>query len=362
MIESKPSRPSRVTKRELREIRHKIRLQNELAIGRRRLFKTVALLTGSAIGTAVFGAGVWHIITRPSPDPRPSPKNKIPENPPTAAEVAEQHRDKEGILARVIFEADSGIDLLERQLTSRLATTDPLLRTALAEPLEVYRINKSNPDRNVYTLLLADLAERGEAAIRSPKAFAIPDLNFFYMGLLSGNVEVIGSFSPPSRTLLLRENLNGQNLYGALTVYHESDHARQDAVIRSKLTTPEISQRYNDFFNRNTGVSNILIELEYQSYARHIEALNLLSDQRLKTDVLGAKQVDVEWYRQRLNARLDQLAAIDDFIQVSRVYYISGSSVNAYAVGFQRYIDRAYSEKRLYRLTDIDTFQVRPLP
>lgn len=349
------------SRKELKRQRQEARKQAEQqTITRREFLRKLLIGGGSLLALGVAGAA-WQIGSKLLEAPsKPTPQ---PEKAKTLEEYKEQHKKDETALAKTIKETDQAMDLLEKQMTSRITGSPTVLQDALRTPLNIYDNNTRNPNRNSYTFLLKDLETRGQSALTNPAVFRLEDPTYFFMRLLEGRTNVAGSFSPTARTLHLSENISSQNLFDALVIFHESEHARQDFEIRRFLTSPELKNRYDSFYTGSpSDKPRILISYEYQAYAKEIEMLNLLTDGKLKNDSQTGT-LNVEDYRRRLNARPDQKEPIDAILQLAPVYYSSGSSVDKYSPSYtqtlnQLYIKQGYS---LYTLTNPATLDIKPL-
>lgn len=343
-------KPSR---KELKRKRREAREQAEQnAITRREFLRKSVIAVGSLIGLGIAGA-VWQIGSRLLE----SPKAKGLEG------YREQHKKDETLLAKAIKEIDQAMDLLEKQMALKITGSPTALQDALKTPFNGYNHNRENLNRNTYTFLLKDLETRGEPALLNPAVFRLEDTNYFFMRLLEGRVNVAGSFSPSARTLHLGDNVSSQNLFDALVIFHEVEHARQDFELRRSLTNPGLKNRYDSFYSGSPGDKpRIIISYEYQAYAKEIEALNLLTDGALKNNSQTGIS-NVEDYRRKLNARPDQKEPINAILQLASIYYSSGSTIDRYTPTYTQALNKLYIMQgySLYTLTDPATLDIKPL-
>lgn len=352
-------KPSR---KELKRGRQETRRQAEqYAITRRELLRNF-IITGISLSTLGVAGVAWHLGSKLL-ESSPKSNSQQPEKVKGLVWYREQHQKDEASLAKAINETDQAMELLEKQMTQKITGLPTAFQNALKAPLDSYNINRGNPYRNSYTFLLQDLEKRGEAALLNPAAVRLENLNYFFMRLLEGRTNVAGSFSPSARTLHLGDNVSSSNLFDALVIFHEAEHARQDFELRRFLTNPGLKTKYDAFYSGAPSVRpRILISCEYQAYAKEIEALNILTDGALKNES-RTEIPNVENYRRRLNARPDQKEPIEAILQLAPVYYSSGSTIDGYRLAYtqtlnQLYIRQGYS---LYTLTDPVTLDIKPL-
>lgn len=339
------------TKKELHQSKKK-------AFTKRQFINKLAIGGGAIAGLGIVGA-VWQLGSRLTP-----PQETPVEKPETLDEVREQHKKDEAVLARSIQAVDQIMTTLDQLSTPRLASLPSNQMNALRSPIDIYRNNIRNPNRNSYTFLLADLDKRGEDALKTPATLMLADRSFFFMRLLEGRVNMAETFSPTERTLHLSENVSSVNLFDALVIYHECEHARQDSVVRGFLTSTQLKQKYDSFYTAN-GPSDrprILVLFEYQAYAKEIELLNVLTDGKLKQDSQTGV-FNIEEYRKGLNALPNQTEAIDVTLRLGQIYYSTGSSLDSYSEAFNQKLNQIYSEQgyNLYTLTDVSRFEVKPI-
>lgn len=351
MIERRPSR-----KEDLKQRRDLNRQQEAAAISRRTLVKKLFIAGGSLAAIGVTGAA-WHVGSRLLDQSPKRPANL------TFEQTREQHLRDESILNQSITGADDTMSRLEQLIRSKASAFTEAQTSPILQVFDLYRLNKQNPNRNSYTFLLEDLAQRGPDALKSPRAFFQTDPRYFFMRLLEGRVNVAGTFNPSARTLHLSEKVQGDNLFDGLVIEHETEHALQDAFIRQFLKGPELKSKYDAFYSGGPGTKpRIMIEFEYQAYAKEIESLNILSDNRLKTrSISGIYEPD--HYLEMLNARRDQFSAVEALVLIGASYYQSNSRIDTYTTGFQQSINNVYRDNgyTLYRLTSPETFEVRPI-
>lgn len=342
-------------------LRHKptkkeLHLQRKKAFTRREFVKKLAIGGSAIAGLGIVGA-VWQLGSRLT-----SPQETPVEKPETLDGVREQHKKDEAALARSIQAADQAMATLDKLSTPQLAKLPSNQINALRSPIDIYRNNIRNPNRNSYTFLLDDLDKRGENALKSPAALMLEDRSFFFMRLLEGRVNVAGTFSPTARTLHLSEDISSVNLFDAMMIYHECEHARQDSIVRGFLTSAQLKQKYDSFYTANgpSDKPRVLVLFEYQAYAKEIEFLNLLTDGKLKQDSQTGV-FNIEEYRKRLNALPNQTGAIDMILRLGQVYYSTGSSLDSYSKAFSQKLNQNHSEQgyNLYTLTNMSLFEVQ---
>lgn len=353
---------TRLTKEEQRRQRQNRRKEEqEKVLSRRKFIQRGGFVLGSIL-LAGTGGLMWQIGARLLQPPHET-GSRPQDRPRTPEEFKKQHQEDASSLAQLIAEADRGIETLQGLIADKLVNLPPEQQQEIRSPIEFYRNNQRNPIRNSYTFLLDDLEKRGEAALRSPAYLQKEDPRFFFMRLLKERVNLAGTFNPVARTFYLDKSVSSQNLFDALVIYHEAEHARQDYEVRSHLGIPELKQHYDSFYSvRPTEQPRIIIPFEYQAYTKELEVINLLTDGKLKQDSMGGN-FSVDEYAKSLNARADQKGAIDWLLKLAQVYYSTDSRVNYYSIPFQQTINQTYEDQgiSLYRLADPSTFDVRPV-
>lgn len=349
MVERKPSKG---IKRHERQLRHQ---QEAAEISRRGFVKQLSVAGGYIVGLGIAGAA-WYIGSK-TPDQEPQKVEDL-----SFEQTKEQLQKDEKTLQQTIEQADRAMSNLEGLINLKAQTLSESHKQQLLEPFELYNVNKQNPHRNVYTFLLESLNQRGADALNSPIDSSIADRRFFFMRLLDARATAvaIGVFKPLERTLFLVANIQGTNLFDGLVIYHETEHARQDSFIRQFLDNPEIRGKYNAFGFGGGTKPRIIIDQEYQAWAKQIEVLDSLSEGRLKTNPLRGL-VETDYYMGMLGARPAQRNAVGLLISTAAVYYQSGSSIDAYIGNYPQFLNRVvYKEYDLYRLINPETFDVKP--
>lgn len=353
---------TRLTKKEQRWQRQERRKEErKKVLTRRRFIQRLAFTLGGITLAGATGL-IWQAgarLLQPPPETGSRPQDRSR----NLEEFKRQHQEDESSLAQLIAEADSGIEILHGLIEDKLVNLHSEQQHEIKSPIDFYRNNQRNPIRNSYTFLLDDLEKRGEAALRSPAYLQKEDPRFFFMRLLKERVNLAGTFNPVARTFYLDKSVSSQNLFDALVIYHETEHARQDYEVRSHLRTPELKQHYDSFYGvKPPEQPRIIVPFEYQAYAKEIEVINLLTDGKLKQDSMGGN-FSIDEYAKSLNARTDQKGAVDWLLKLAQIYYSTNSQVNRYSPSFQQAINQSYVNERinLYRLADPSTFDVRPV-
>lgn len=318
------------------------------------LRKPIVIGTIAGLGLLSISIGVLSQVEGPRAT------SKAPENPQAKADLMARLRYGENILEGVIAQADSAIDLYEAQLTPRLPQAPNPLRTALVGTIEFYKSNRNNPLRNDNTRLIAE--RMGNVP---PQEYTDPNFSITLLEPRSFEQSLVsGIYYPSARALGLRGNIQGTNLMDASTIDHEVKHALQDLEHRKKHNSPEARKRYLDFFT-DQNIRRIPIEFEYEAFAGQIEALNLLTDGRLKIDSSKNEQTDTDWYMRRLAFRPEQKLFLLLFVLLAKEYYGSNSSIGTYNTPYREVLNENYlkgGKAKLYQITDASSFQVRELP
>jgi len=334
-----PNKQQPLTRKELRQLELQRRQQEnrerQKLISRREFLKKLFVAGGVLLG----GGIVWQIGSRREEQPRPA-------TPPLSLDsLKRDYQDKELRLNSVLERVDQAFVSLEETLHGKLQSISEEDRAALMAPIETYKVNKKNIQRNKYSILISDLEARGEGSLRSPTELHITDLNYFFIQLIEDKTNVAAAFAPISRTVHLNGRFDPNNLLDALVVYHEIEHARQDAQVRMGLDTPQRKLEYNSFYTTGPGQRGRIIgAFEQEAYLKEVMVLDLLTDGRLREDAYKGK-LDIDFYQQRLNVQQDQREILRFVLDGARIVYTSDTSLKSYAPSFVNFMNQQYKNR-----------------
>lgn len=340
--EGEAQKPS-LSKNQLRKLRasqRKEERERQQTLVSRREFITRASLIGLGAAGALGAAGfvAWQIGAR-TERKQPPPTPTVP---PDLDTLRRQYQDREKRLEEVLGKTDKATDYLQKELEGKLQAYSAGDRIALVVPLDVYRINRANPFRNKYKLLLKDLAERGQQALTTEGGIRIDDLAYFSAGLLEGKANLAAGFEPATRSINLGEGFSPDNLLDILILYHELEHAHQDTLVRSSLDTREKANIYYNFYTiAPRQRQRIVGAFEQEAYLKEAMVLDALTDGQLKKDVTSGR-VDVDQYMQRLKARPDQRELLEVVLNGAKVAFTSGTTLTAFSREYADFINQNY--------------------
>lgn len=253
----------------------------------------------------------------------------------------QEYGAKEKELEPVIAKFEEGFARFNDEALRRLAPsgTTPQERSILLNPFEIARINRGNPDRNAYTWRRKHLESiRKLSSVRT----TISNPNFFFFDFQEEGLGVAASFVPSTRTLYITKQYNPNNLLDNSIVMHELIHVAQDNQDRE-----EIPPTVHEAFHSTPGYSGSTVKAiglyEASAFAAQIYMLNQFTDGEFRSDVLrGEGLVDIDKYRERLNARPEQNATIKRLAEVAYQYYTILPSLTGIHEQFLNYITRMY--------------------
>lgn len=109
--------------------------------------------------------------------------------------LLDQKNRDERRLTDVIGRADQIIDILRENLSGKIGSYSSEGIAELLSPFETYEANKSNPYRNIATLLREDVERRGIMAVDSSIRLPFDNPNYFFLRLFT-NPQFAAGFNP----------------------------------------------------------------------------------------------------------------------------------------------------------------------
>lgn len=212
-------------------------------------------------------------------------------------------------------------------------------RDQMELPFSLYEANQSNQDRSLFAFFLNDFSSRGTQALESVPKFTISDPRYFRIGFFTSPNNA-AEYTYAIQALNINPNMSINSLLGAVIIYHEMVHKNQDMKDRSKYSSSEQIQKYEDFYTSKGNEKPRLIPAsEHQAYAQEILLVNLLSKGQLKEGVMN-NTIKLEDYQRLLGASNPlEAGTVKLIIELATIYFISGSSLSTISPEFAQYIN-----------------------
>lgn len=300
------------------------------------------------LGTAVTvvslgGAGAYYATHQPEAiQPNPQITTAIPTAFSTEAPPSNRANNltDERQIDQLIANLDQGVDNLYSSLQAKLVNRSSEERESLLRPLELYRINKSNPDRNQIRVLKQFVKEhKGEQSAD----FSLEKPEFFLINGFFNSAIAEGVYDFETHTMYVSPTFDPNNKLDQSIGYHELVHADQYAHLGNLLRTPEQIAAYRQTFEGadNRTKQRIIGWHEYEAHTKQIFAVDALTDGQLQADVKTGRVELVKW-RHLLNTRPDQDDQLGEILQMAGSIYTTGSTLSHYSPDFIKFVDDNY--------------------
>lgn len=307
--------------------REKRRLEEALSLSRRRFLRSGAVV---GAGILIGGGAAVHFGFGKDAD-----KNQNRTNENRDLTQAYEELDGEEITRKtdeLILKAEHGFANFETLIAPHLRLLpNGAFKDQLQAPFDLMKINKKNPNKNGPRF-------NREGRLRQDFLVKVDNLNFFSFEARD-NPDLVAGFIPTSRTMQLSPHFDPDNFLDMCVFYHELRHAAQDANVRRNFQTEEQLKAYLAFNRKKSpsDKSKVIITEEATAYAFELEILNFLLDGKLRSSVEKGEQFDINWVRQKLNARKDQNELIEMLISFANKYYPEGISTGEFS---KRFLDK----------------------
>lgn len=246
--------------------------------------------------------------------------------------------------SNLISRVDQGMNNLYTVLLSKATTPSQI--GELSEPIIFYKANTANPDRNSSQAILQDLERRGPAAVNQPQLVIPNNDSFFYIAPFrranSVHANFEAAFSILSKTLEINQNFDPENLYDDLIAYHESEHARGDAILRKTLRNQGKLDSYIFDLSRLSGNSIIGFYSESDAFLKQIALLDLISNGQLTRD-LQTSIPPTNKYATLLHTRPEQNKSLTDLLGVAWMAKQTGAKPGGQNFSFAESINQNYA-------------------
>lgn len=195
---------------------------------------------------------------------------------------------------------------------------------------KAFQDNSKNSRRDKYALF-RDFAmhDAGDPQQKEQESFGSEHF-FFYDLKESSRSSEFAYFSRAERTIHLPENF-GKTKGDLLSFFHEAFHVAQDNVSRDRIETKDEWDAYT-FDTQNV----LHMRNEWEAYAYTLEALNILSDGKIRSLVERGEDP---------TAIIDTIlegppVVVETQAKLSRLYFRSNSSPRALSEAFKKRIER----------------------
>lgn len=349
-----------LSKKERRKRRAQQARQEKHRLSRRQAIRKGIILFAGLSATTGGGIAVWQVASVGHGRREQSGIAAMSEE---TKGLHEDYQRNEGKLAQVLERTDLAMQWLSESLVPRLLAYSDDDRARLLAPIDIYKVNQANPNRNKYIFLRSDLERRGNKALKLAVQIPLQDLRHFYFQLLEEE-SFAGGFSPPDRTVYINEQFTPSNLFDVLVLYHELEHVRHDTEFRRRLTTQQAFDNYLRFYTIRGGGKRprIIGAWEQEAYLKEILVMNAILDGRVRRDVIN-NSFDVNDYLRQLNASASNTKSVEFLFRISKSIYESGSTLTNFAPAYADMINVHYRRDRgfdIYQLNQSGILEYLP--
>ncbi len=254
---------------------------------------------------------------------------------------------------QLIYSAEQSMASLEEALNAKIKTVkDPQVVKLLETPFNVMNDNKNNPHKNVARLEKMMWSKGISVYNQDPSHF-----NYSYRASKQSS-SVASAFSITSRTLITPDIDEG-NYIKLLYLYHELMHARQDELLKERLSKIDKTEEYLGFIEmlHKKGVMYAEPKFESEAFTAQIEVANLLLDGMLKevsTKKIYPNDPEFVAISKKLGASKEDMQMVQGLIIPAFYYYKYKKDQQGIPKEFISFIARMYSNTNhlLFEVSD----------
>lgn len=309
---------------------------------RRRFLKLLGL---GLLATAGAGVAATLGLLNPGEDDSDSPTARL-------ATIAVD----EGATDEVYTKLDEALG----QLYDKLVKHDKIVgneKALLLRPLQLFRINRNNPNRNRNIMERAAIATE-ESGGKGPFEFRNSEVEYFSIDVKRNSAKAPDAFNQsaaaysfPERTFLVDPNFDPNNKLHWLIAYHELVHVSQDTGFRRQLDSgdPQALQNAEFFYGTGGGTRPRVLGLaEQQAFIAELTVMDILTGGNLRADAISyspeTSTALLDSYMVKLNARPQERQTVDMLLQFADRMYTSNTNMSNIDNGFATYLNGKYRD------------------
>lgn len=217
----------------------------------------------------------------------------------------------------LIAKIEKGFKRFEKEVLPKIkAIPSDWLKDELLGPFNIFNANLSNPNKNTL---------RHSAELKAERQTTFMPQNPEYFGYIAKKAyeNTPAAFSVIDRTMLISPDIDPENIFDMLILYHELVHVIQDTIARTQLPR----ETYEDFNIPKPGEkSRIIIDYEVHAYARQIELANVLLNDQLRQIAASGESIEphINGLFRAMGIDISKYGAAQKLIEFSQIYFPEG--------------------------------------
>lgn len=244
-------------------------------------------------------------------------------------------------LDELLVKIDQEVANLEREIEIKASVLElgPEEVKVLLSPIELYKRNKGNNLRNDYALRKQDLRRVGPSGLDRTQFVPIQEVSYFFFAFKDEKEIGAAGYNNENKVVLLKRSFDPYTMLDMLVLYHELVHVLQDISIREKLATPELANRYLNFYSGSE--KRTIGSQEHEAYFLELKLLDLHSEGRLSQQAREG-EIEQEYFKQLLKPTDSQKELVGSLTTLALEAFREESANGRFPTGYVSYINDIY--------------------